>query len=108
MLLYFFYVLLYLYVLLGVLPKNEISYADMVYILEHIDQYLPVKEVKSEVKVPGEGMIELDDHHYHTMLVGGDHLTVAHARGASELELGGIVAVAEDWHAKQCLLEVGN
>ena len=47
----------------------------------------------------------------------GDYLSVARARGAqvirstSELTkhtLSGILPVAEDWHAKVCLMEVGD
>ena len=47
--------------------------------------------------------------------MGGDYLSVARAHGAqlirntSELEmhrLNGMLPVAEDWHAKVCLLEV--
>ena len=56
-----------------------------------------------------------EDKSYVTTLVGGDYLSVARARGAqlirntSELEmhrLNGMLLVAEDWHAKVCLLEV--
>ena len=54
---------------------------------------------------------------YVTTLVGGDCLSVTRARGAqyirrtSELavhRLDGVLPVAEDWHAKLCLLEVSE
>ncbi len=59
----------------------------------------------------------LQDKQFLTTLVGGDYLSVARARGAqvirstSELTkdtLNGLLPVAEDWHAKVCLIEVGD
>lgn len=55
-----------------------------------------------------------EDRHYITVLLGGDYLSVARAREAqyirssSELRedrLDGLLPVAEDWHAKVCLIE---
>ena len=47
-------------------------------------------------------------------MIGGDYLTVAHARGAqkiritlkSEDRLDVLLPVSEDWHTKMCLLQV--
>lgn len=56
-----------------------------------------------------------DDYLFHKTLLGGDQLTCAHvcgchkARTSEENDLDrlqGLVPVAEDWHAKMCLLEV--
>ena len=52
---------------------------------------------------------------YQTIPVGGDYLSVARARGSqlirtnskcSRDKLEGMLPVAEDWHAKLCLLDV--
>ena len=96
---------------LGVLPKSEISYADMVEILEHYQQYIPHGNVN--VNVPGS--TETVDKQYITTLIVRDYLSASRARGGqiirsnSEFQehgLGGIMPVAEDWHAKVCLMEV--
>ena len=58
-----------------------------------------------------------EDREYVKTLLGGDYLSVARARGAqhrrrtAEMEkyrLDGMLPVAEDWHAKVCLLEVSK
>ena len=52
---------------------------------------------------------------YHKILLGGDQLTVSRCRSAHmgrknevtpSQQLHGLVPVVEDWHAKQCFLEV--
>lgn len=106
------------YVPLGVLPKNEVKYEDMIDILQHLQCYVPSKQVQREVTVPGtDEKLTLDDHEFSTTLVGGDQVTVAHIRGAqlirsnSESKLNGVAAVlpvVEDWHSKQCLLQVNG
>ena len=105
------YFLLIFQVPLGILPKSEMNYEDMTEILEHFHTYVP--SVNYEVSIPERGTVQ--DKHFLTTLVGGDYLSVARARGAqiirstSELEqhtLGGLLPVAEDWHAKVCLMEV--
>ena len=98
---------------MGVLPKNETVYEDMIDILEHYKKYVPSIPVQLSEPIPGSN--EIEDRAYVTTLLGGDYLTVARARGAlsirgtSELEkdrLNCFLPVAEDWHAKVCLLEV--
>ncbi len=93
------------------LLKNETNYEDMTEILEHYQTYVP--SVVCEKHIPEMGLTE--DKHFLTTLVGGDYLSVARARGAqlirstSELvkhTLGGILPVAEDWHAKVCFMDV--
>lgn len=99
---------------LGVLPKNETKYEDMIDILEEYKKYVPYKIVK--LKEPLEDNIT-EDHSFVTTLLGGDYLSAARARGAqvirrnSELEkhrLDGVLPVSEDWHAKVCLLEAST
>ena len=96
---------------LGVLMKSEVNYEDMTDILEHYQKYVP--SVPCETSIPETGTVQ--DKKFLTTLVGGDYLTVARARGAqiirstSELtedSLQGLFPVAEDWHAKVCLMEV--
>ena len=61
----------------------------------------------------------MDEEIYHQILLGGDQLTVARARGSVAVRadhiahvcsrrdrLEGLLPVVEDWHAKQCLLKV--
>ena len=87
----------------------------MIDILKHVQRYVPVKDVQRELSVPGEEKIVVNDQQYLTIPVGGDQLSVARARGAqlirsnsecSKEKLEGMLPVAEDWHAKLCLLEV--
>ena len=83
----------------------------MTEILEHYQTYVP--SLTCEKDIPEAGLTE--DKCFLPTLVGGDYLSVARARGAqlirstSELvkhTLGGILPVAEDWHAKVCFMEV--
>lgn len=101
---------------LGVIPKDEIKHEDMIDILEHIQQYVPTKEVCRELidPVTKDAMIS-KDHILVTTLVGGDQLTTARTRGAqlirsdcdsSKDRLAGLLPVTEDWHAKMCLMKV--
>ncbi len=105
---------LILQVPLGILLKSEMNYEDMTEILEHYHTYVPSKNC--EVVIPQENSA-LQDKQFLTTLVGGDYLSVARARGAqvirstSELTkdtLNGLLPVAEDWHAKVCLIEVSD
>ena len=101
---------------LGIILKDETKYDDMIDILEHIQQYVPVKHVQRELVVPVTGeVLHLEDQEFARTLVGGDQLTAARACGAqlfrsnsetNEHRLAGLLPVCEDWHAKQCLLQV--
>ena len=95
------------------LAKNEKIYEDMIDILGEYKKCIPSKVVSLKEHIPGSDITE--DRAYITTLVGGDYLSVAQAHCAqyiwrtSELamhRLDGILPVAEDWHAKVCLLEV--
>lgn len=97
---------------LGVLPEDETSYEGMIAILEALQKYVPSKHTDME-QIPGTDTKE--EKTFITTLVGGDYLSAVRARGAiairsnSELKehrLEGLLPVAEDWHAKVCLMQV--
>lgn len=66
--------------------------------------------------VPGsDEPVNVDDLDYATILLGGDQLTVARARGSQLIRsnsgtnkdsLVGLLPVVEDWHTKLCLMQV--
>ena len=60
-------------------------------------------------------VLKVEDDQLVTTVVGGDYLTTARMRGAQRIRgnsetsadrFDGLLPVAEDWHAKVCLLEV--
>ena len=101
---------------LGVIPKDETKYEDMIEILEYLHQYVPANEVRRELVDPEtEEVMTIEDHSFVTTLVGGDQLTTARACCALLIQedrdlgkdcLDGLLPVTEDWHAKLCLMEV--
>ena len=96
---------------LGTLPKCETSHEDMIAIMEHLQQYVPLETVSSTINVKGIGEKEVLNDHFHHVLLGG-HLNVpeeASMSGATQRErLEGLKPVIEDWHAKVCLLGVST
>ena len=99
---------------LGVLPKNETKYEDMIDILEDYKNYVPFKTVTLPEPLTEGTTVITKDKSYVRTLIGGDYLSAVRARGAqlirrtSELEerhLDGFLPVSEDWHSKVCLLE---
>ena len=102
----------------GILPKNEHKSSDMVEILSHLHQYVPMLEYTQDTNVPGTMVTATVTKAFvHPILVGGDQLTVARARTACKaianedtpaLRLEGLVPVAEDWHTKVIFLKVGD
>ena len=90
----------------------------MVTIMEQLQQYVPTHTTTHTVQVPGSSEpvhVTVDDFHY--ILMGGDQLTAARARGSQRARcnsqrpkdrLEGLQPVAEDWHAKLCLLGVNE
>ncbi len=97
--------------------KNENKYEEMVDIMEDLHEYVPTVSSKVEVDVPGaeNETVELDMDQFHYILMGGDQLTAARARGTKAIrsnserqkeKLEGLVPVCEDWHSKMCLLGV--
>ncbi len=108
-------IILFPQVPLGVLPENEIYHEGMIAIAEHAHKYVPVKQVRKVLSVPGEESIEIEDEDYWLTLFGGDLLSVVRTRGAQGIrgnsetrkgKLDGLLPVAEDWHGKQCFMEV--
>ena len=81
-----------------------------------LQQYVPIRQLSGSVAVPASSDLEaIDVELLHKILLGGDQLTVARARGAQSQhensvhpkgQLNGFIPVVEDWHAKVCLMEV--
>ena len=101
---------------MGLLSKNENKFEDMVCILDHLHQYVPTLTKERRVQVsPSSQEEEIHEYEFHRVLLGGDQLTVARARGCqlgrgnSDSALGklnGLIPVAEDWHTGVVLLTV--
>ena len=103
---------------LGIIPKKENKGDEMVEIMTNLHQYVPkveytedcfISEIGGTVQVPGA--------FFYPILVGGDQLTAARGRGAKKAKvhadsptsrLEGLIPVAQDWHTKVTLLEVGT
>ena len=68
-----------------------------------------------QVVLPNGGETEVDNIKFHSILFGGDQLTVARIRGANVLRdtyntptdrFEGLLPVVKDWHARMALLKV--
>lgn len=97
------------------MPKCETSHEDMIDIMEHHQQYVPLQTETSKCTLPGLGDKEVHANTFHHVLFGGDLLTAKRARGSQytrsnslrgKERLEGLKPVIEDWHAKVCLLGV--
>ena len=103
---------------LGVLPKNENVNEEMVDIMDHLHQYVPVHRSTDRITVPSsDEEIEVVTDQLNSVIFGGDQLTVARARGAQKIQMNTktsterllkLVPAIEDWHSKVCLLGVCN
>ena len=103
---------------LGIFPKSETKYDDMLNILDHVHTYVPSKCIQRRKIVPLTGeVVDFNDREFTTTLIGGDQLTAARARCTQLIRsnnychlnidsLAGLLPVAEDWHAKLFLLQV--
>ena len=88
----------------------------MIEILSHLHQYVPIKKHTSLVYVPSKDVIvSLESATVKQLLIGGDQLSTARARGAIKAmanattpnkRLDGFIPVVEDWHAQVVILEV--
>lgn len=98
------------------LLKNENKQEDMVNIMEHLTRYVPyiTKEDAVFDDVSGD-MVPLITHIFHTVMLGGDQLTVERIRGSQrarcnadqELQtLKCLHGVVEDWHAEVAIMKV--
>jgi len=94
--------------------KNEAYLVDMGQIMDSFNQYVPLEESIQTLEVNGTEYT-YDGSKLMQILLFGDQLTVARARGASTLRepqkkcldrLEGFVPTIADWHARMCLVQV--
>lgn len=84
--------------------------------MSHLHQYVPMLEHHEDVAIPHTSeTVSVTKASVHPIVIGGDQLTAARARGALKakknedtpsLRLDGFVPVVEDWHTKVIFLEV--
>ena len=101
---------------LRILLKNENKGSEMIEILTHLHQYVPLKEFTKEMFIPSiEKVVTKQETVLSNILFGGDQLTAARARGAiramsngskAATRLQGMIPVSEDWHAEVAFLGV--
>ena len=99
---------------MGILPKCENKYEDMISIMEHAQQYVPTSTENIEIDfITTEDKLLLSVTEYHKVLFGGDQLTSKRARGSQRIrcnsinpleQINGLVPTSEDWHTKVCFL----
>jgi len=94
--------------------KNEALLKEMTEVLGDLSKYVPVHVATKTVSVEGKDYI-IDDSRLVRVLLFGDQLNAARARGAIALHdddisalhrLEGFVPTVADWHARMCLLQV--
>ena len=104
--------------------KNENVLSEMVEILDELHKYVPTKQTTQTTLdvevVHGQDEVEhlsLTVDHFHHILLGGDQLTIARARGCQRIRnnsesrracLEGFFPVVEDWHTKMCYMKVSH
>ena len=90
---------------------------DMGKILGNFHQFVPTVERMGKLALPNGSYLDFDDTRFHQVLVGGDQLTVARARGAQGGHAGhdtplerlvGVIPVVEDWHCRMTLMRVSD
>lgn len=100
---------------LGVQLYNENKLDEMAKILEEFHSYIPSIPSTQTVTLGDGTTRSVDNAQFFHILMGGDQLTVARARGTAALRathdapterLSGIVPVVEDWHARLTLMKV--
>ena len=76
---------------------------------------IPTINVDGQLLLPNGSVEEFDDSRFHSILFGGDQLTVARIRGAQSIRathakkvdrFEGIVPVIEDWHSRMTFMKV--
>ena len=90
----------------------------MISILDNVHQYVPTVRLPSTKEVPQTNESEhIEEVHMNRLPFGGDQLTSKQCRGSQHIQsnsiddaqrLQGVVATAEDWHTKLCLLTVSQ
>lgn len=98
---------------LGVLMYNENKLDEVCKIMEVLHKYVPSTPTVTAVSLPCGETLEHRDANQHRILLGGDQLTAARARGAQavrcshdtrEDRLAGLIPTTEDWHTRVILL----
>ena len=88
--------------------------------MDKLHEYIPAIDIMQFYDLFDDScIIEVEEEMFHQMFFGGDQLTVVRVRGSVAIRsdhvtsicsgrdyLEGLFPIAEDWHAKQCLLEV--
>lgn len=83
--------------------------------MEELHDYVPTVTTTAMVDVDDNEEVEVIYDDFHHILVAGDQLTAARARGSQRIRkcgqrprerLEGVLPVCEDWHAKVVLLGV--
>lgn len=97
--------------------KSETKYEDMICVMDEVQEYIPTVSTSLTVDVDEEEEENMIIDDFHPILVGGDMLTTARARGSQRIRrcgerakerLEGVIPVREDWHCKGVLLGVSN
>lgn len=97
------------------LLKNENKTEEMISIMGSLHKYVPTTHQQKQFQLSTGKLETADEYSFHQLLIGGDQLTCARIRGSQKARISeendkdrllGLVAVAEDWHTKVCLLEV--
>ena len=101
---------------LGVLLKNENMNSEMIEIMTHFHQYVPLVEDFKPVYIADvDETVNVPEATMHKLLLGGDQLTVVRARSAMKNRmnspsltkcLAGFIPIVEDWHTQAILMEV--
>lgn len=101
---------------LGILPKNENNSEEIVEIVSHLHQYVPVIEFEEEQPIHSSNeIVMVPKAVFSPVLLGGDQLTASRVRGAKKAKVSdnvpsnrfeGIIPVAEDWHTKMNFMGV--
>ena len=97
------------------MPKNENKGDE---IMSSLHQYVPTVKYVEDCFIPSTGLTtQVPKASLHPIIIGGDQLTAARARGAKKAKLHvnspisrleGLIPVAEDWHTKVTLLKVSD
>ncbi len=102
---------------LGVLLFNENKLDDMGKILTYYMSLVPAVTDSGQLLLPDGSVEHFDDSQFHSILFGGDQLTVARIRGVQALRdtqdrkvdrFEGLIPVIEDWHTRMTLLKVSE
>ena len=88
----------------------------MIEIMKHLQRYIPAIHQSVEKHIPSINVTEvMQEDTFHTILFGGDQLTVARARGSQRTRMNshsatgrlqGLHPIAEDWHTTATVLGV--